>query len=127
MAIQNPSTKTLIGVTGVFGLGFIGLIAKNFVDGVKSIWVKKQEAQTQIDLQNKLIEIETNSFAGKVQIQRDMMAKCAKKFESVLENKDKMQTEAKINFKANKKKEKSDKSKKDNTLPYRRCHTATAG
>lgn len=114
MAIQNPSTKTLIGVTGVFGLGFIGLIAKNFVDGVKSIWVKKQEAQTQIDLQNKLIEIETNSFAGKVQIQRDMMAKCAKKFESVLENKDKMQTEAKINFKANKKKEKSDKSKKDN-------------
>ncbi len=117
MAIQDPSTKTLIGVTGVFGLGFIGLIAKNFVDGVKSIWVKKQEAQTQIELQNKMIEIETNSFAGKVQIQRDMMAKCAKKFEQVLEDKNKERAYAKVNFRASEKEiVKTKKSKNDNTF-----------
>lgn len=116
MAIQNPSTKTLIGVTGVFGLGFIGLIAKNFVDGVKAIWVKKQEAQTQIELQNKLIEIETNSFAGKVQIQRDMMAKCARKFEYVLEDKDKEHVNAKVNFKASEKEKNIKKTKNDNVF-----------
>ena len=121
MAIQNPSMKTLIGVTGVFGLGFIGLIAKNFIDGFKSIWVKKQEAKTQIELQNKLIEVETNSFAGKVQIQRDLMSKCAKKFEHVLESKDnkhKRHAKSRIDFKAGEKDIQAKQSGKDNIFYF---------
>ena len=57
VALQNPNRKTIIGALGVFVLSAAGLIGKNFVDGFKDIWVKKQEAGIQRNLQENLIEV----------------------------------------------------------------------
>jgi hypothetical protein len=65
----------------------MAFIAKNFVDGFKEIWVKKQEANIQKNLQENLIEVETQSFSGKIQIIRSMLSSKAKDFSDVLEQK----------------------------------------
>ncbi len=82
--IQNPNTKTIIGAIGVFLLTAAGAIGKNFVDGYRDIWVKKKEAKVQRDLQESLIDVETQTFSGKMQIQRAMLSKTAKMFENYL-------------------------------------------
>lgn len=84
LMIQDPSTKTVLGALGVFVLGAIGLIGKNFVDGVKAIWVRKKEADVQRDLQEKLIAVETKSFSGKMQILRNMLSEKAHELDAVL-------------------------------------------
>jgi len=82
--IQNPNRKTILGAMGVFSLTAAGAIGKNFVDGFRDIWVKKQEAKVQRNLQEKLIEVETQTFAGKMQIQRTMLSEKAKILEDYL-------------------------------------------
>lgn len=82
--IQNPTRKTILGALGVFSLTAFGAIGKNFVDGFKEIWVKKQEAKVQRNLQENLIEVETQAFSGKMQIQRTMLSENAKLLEKYL-------------------------------------------
>ena len=82
--IQNPNRKTILGALGVFTLTATGVIGKNFVDGFKDIWLKKQETQIQRDLQENLIDVETKIFSGKTQIQRTMLSEKAKLFEAYL-------------------------------------------
>ncbi len=82
--IQNPTRKTILGALGVFSLTAFGAIGKNFVDGFKEIWVKKQEAKVQRNLQENLIEVETQTFSGKMQIQRTMLSEKAKMLERYL-------------------------------------------
>ena len=86
--IQNPNRKTILGALGVFSLTAAGAVGKNFVDGFKDIWVKKQEAKVQRNLQENLIEVETQSFSGKMQIQRKMLSEKAKMLEDYLGEKD---------------------------------------
>ena len=90
--IQNPSRKTILGALGVFSLTAFGAIGKNFVDGFKEIWVKKQEAKVQRDLQENLIEVETQTFSGKMQIQRTMLSENAKMLEKYLNPETTIQT-----------------------------------
>ena len=85
LMIQDPNTKTILGALGVFLLSAIGLVGKNFVDGVKDIWVRKKEADIQKDLQEKLIAVETRSFAGKMQIQRNMLSEKAHELDDILQ------------------------------------------
>lgn len=85
LMIQDPNTRTVLGALGVFVLSAAGLIGKNFVDGVKSIWVRKKEADVQRDLQEKLISVETRSFSGKMQILRNMLSEKAHELEDVLQ------------------------------------------
>lgn len=85
-AIQNPNAKTIIGALGIFVLGAGAFIAKNCVDGFKEIWIKKQEAQIQKDLQKNLIDVEARTFSGKIAIVRSMMSENAKLFEHTLQN-----------------------------------------
>lgn len=84
LMIQDPNTKTVLGALGVFVLSAIGLVGKNFVDGVKAIWVRKKEADVQRDLQEKLIAVETQSFSGKMQILRNMLSEKAHELDDVL-------------------------------------------
>ena len=84
LMIRDPNLKTVLGASGVFVLSAIGLAGKNFVDGVKEIWVRKKQAEVQKDLQEKLIAVETQSFAGKMQILRNMLAEKAKELDTVL-------------------------------------------
>ncbi len=82
--IQNPTRKTILGALGVFSLSAFGVIGKNFIDGFKEIWVKKQEAKVQRNLQEKLIDVETQVFSGKMQIQRTMLSEKAMLLEKYL-------------------------------------------
>lgn len=84
LMIRDPNMRNILGALGVFVLSAVGLAGKNFVDGVKEIWVRKKQADVQKDLQEKLIAVETQSFSGKMQILRNMLAEKAKELDSIL-------------------------------------------
>lgn len=77
MMLRSPNIKTIRAALGVFAMSGITLISKNFVDGVKEIWIKKQESDIQRDLQENLIETETKVFSGKLQVERNILAETA--------------------------------------------------
>ena len=87
--IQSPNRKTILASLGVITLGAMAFMGKIFIDGFKEVWVKSQEANIQKNLQENLIAVETQSFSGKLQIIRSMLASKAKVFTNEL------------NFKAN--------------------------
>lgn len=84
LMIRDPNTRNILGALGVFVLSAIGLVSKNFVDGVKEIWIRKKQADIQRDLQEKLIAVETRSFSGKMQIMRNMLSDKAKELDYIL-------------------------------------------
>ena len=75
--IECPNWKTIIAGSGVFTLTAMAFMGKTFFDGFRDVWVKKKEADIQKNLQEKLINIETQSFAGKIQITRSMLSQKA--------------------------------------------------
>ena len=75
--IQSPTNKTIRAGVGVLTLTAMSFMGKTFFDGFKEVWVKKKEADIQKNMQEKLIGIETQSFAGKMQITRSMLAEKA--------------------------------------------------
>ena len=83
--IQSPNRKTILASIGVITLAATAFVAKTFIDGFRDIWVKKQEADIQKNLQENLIEVETQSFSGKIQIIRSMLSSKAKIFADELE------------------------------------------
>ena len=86
-AIRDPNTKNLLGAAAVVVMSGITLISKNFVEGAKEIWLKKKEADIEKDLQEQLIEVETNSFSGKLNVVNELLNKNVKYFDSVLNSK----------------------------------------
>ena len=78
--IQSPNRKTILASLGVITLGSMAFMGKIFIDGFKEVWVKKQEADIQKNLQENLIAVETQSFSGKLQIIRSMLSSKAKMF-----------------------------------------------
>ncbi len=72
-AIQNPNIQTILGAITAISFAGMVFVCKNFVDGLKEIWVKKNEAKIQRNLQENLIEVETRSFSGKNTIIRNLM------------------------------------------------------
>ncbi len=123
-ALQNPNVRTIVGALGVFVFASAALIARNCVDGFKDTWIKRQEADIQRNLQEKLIKVEAQTFAGKINFMRGMLAEKAKEFEELL-NTDAPPTSQKhpafrkfINFKGNYDFLAEEKpQKKDLTLP----------
>ena len=82
--IQSPSRKTILASLGVITLGSMAFMGKIFIDGFKEVWVKKQEADIQKNLQENLIAVETQAFSGKIQIIRSMLSSKAKIFSKEL-------------------------------------------
>lgn len=82
--IQAPNRKTILASLGVITLGAMAFVGKTFIDGLKEVWVKKKEADIQKNLQENLIEVETQSFSGKIQIIRSMLSSKAKIFSEEL-------------------------------------------
>lgn len=102
--IQSPSRKTILASLGVITMGSMAFMGKIFIDGFKEVWVKKQEADIQKDLQENLIAVETQSFSGKIQIIRSMLSSKAKMFNSELsfKGKDKLSGNGNDKFEENK-------------------------
>lgn len=84
LMIRDPNYRNIMGALGVFVLSSIGFVGKNYVDGIKEIWVRKKQADVQRDLQESLIEVETKSFSGKMRIVRNMLTEKAKELDNVL-------------------------------------------
>ena len=82
--IQSPKRKTIHAGVGVLTLSAMAFMGKTFFDGFKDVWVKKREADIQKNMQEQLISIETQSFAGKIQITRSMLSEKAKEFSEYL-------------------------------------------
>ena len=82
--VASPSKKATKAMIGVASLASMGFMAKTFCDGFRDVWVKKKEADIHKNLQEDLIEVETQSFAGKLQISRNMLAEKGKEFSSIL-------------------------------------------
>lgn len=82
--VQNPSRTSVIAGTGVLALSAMAFMGKTFLEGYKDIWLKKKDADIQKNLQEKLIDVETQSFAGKMQIIRSMLSKQAADFDNYL-------------------------------------------
>ena len=75
--VECPNYKTIQAGCGVFALTAMAFMGKTFFDGFKEVWVKKREADIQKNLQERLIDIETQSFGGKIQITRSMLSQKA--------------------------------------------------
>ena len=103
--IQSPNRRTILASIGVITLASMAFIAKNFIDGFKEIWVKKQEANIQKNLQENLIEVETQAFSGKIQIIRSMLSSKAKAFSEAIKQQEPV-------FKSNADEKKTDKDNK---------------
>lgn len=89
--IQSPTRKTIHAGIGVLTLTAMAFMGKTFFDGFKEVWVKKREADIQKNMQEQLINIETQSFAGKIQITRSMLSEKAREFGRYLsDDKDKI-------------------------------------
>lgn len=97
--IQSPNRKTILASIGVITLGSMAFMGKIFIDGFKDVWIKKQEADIQKNLQESLIEVETQSFAGKIQIIRSMLSSKAKMFSNELAFKGKSDSQSDNNKK----------------------------
>lgn len=93
--IQSPNRKTILASLGVITLGSMAFLGKTFIDGFKEVWVKKQEADIQKNLQENLIAVETQSFSGKIQIIRSMLSSKAKLFSEELSFKGKKENNEK--------------------------------
>lgn len=86
-AIRDPNFRNIIGAAGVFLMSGITLASKNFVDGSKEIWVKKQSADVERNLQENLISVDRDIFSGKLKIVNDIMNENIEYFDSVLNSK----------------------------------------
>ncbi|HNW26339.1 MAG TPA: hypothetical protein PLG15_04730 [Candidatus Gastranaerophilaceae bacterium] len=109
--VQCPNQKTILAGVGVLTISAMAFMGKMFLDGFKDIWVKKREADIQKNLQENLIAVETQSFSGKIQIVRCMLADKAREFSEYLNNKPeiplpfkKMMSFDKVGFKGSEKK-----------------------
>lgn len=82
--VANPNKKTVMAAGGLAVFSSMAFMGKTFCDGFRDVWVKKKEADIHKNLQENLIEVETQSFSGKMQIIRNMLSEKAKEFNGVL-------------------------------------------
>ncbi len=80
---QDPSLKSMLAAASVLTASAGAFIAKNVIEGIKEVCVKKEKADIRRDLEEKLIEIETRSFSGKNKILRNIVAKSSKELKQI--------------------------------------------
>lgn len=124
--IQCPNQKTILAGAGVLAISAMAFMGKMFLDGFKDVWVKKREADIQKNLQENLIAVETQSFSGKIQIIRSMLADKAREFNEYLNKKPSIPSvfksfDSHLNFTSD------TKNPKENNLGYFALGTLTLG
>lgn len=82
--VANPNKKTSLALAGLAVFSSMAFMGKTFCEGFRDVWVKKKEADIHKNLQENLIEVETQSFSGKMQIIRNMLSEKAKEFNGAL-------------------------------------------
>ena len=119
--LRNPNAKNVAGFIGVGLMSAITLICKNFFSAVKEIWIKKQNCDIEHDLQENLIQVETDAFSGKLNVVNTLLSDTTKYFKEVLSNDNKTNVNFKnyVNFKGvNKDKNNENDEKKKNLKTF---------
>ncbi len=83
--VISPNKKTMLAGAGILVLTAMAFMGKTFSEGFRDVWIKKREADIQKNMQERLIAIETQSFGGKIQIIRSMLADRVKELNGYLE------------------------------------------
>lgn len=139
LCFQEPTRKNFLVTGSIILVSGAAFIMKNFVDGFKDIWVKKQEAKIEKEFQDNSIEIETRSFSGKNQINRSLLAEKAEELKAYLPKDDKnsfsnilftafrlnrSKCDKNISFKSENKTAEKDQIKKTNSLKENLVYSA---
>ncbi len=118
-ALRQPDAKNVLGLAGIGLMTLFTVCAKNFIDGLKEVWIKKQNCDIEHDLQKKLIDVESEAFAGKLKVVNTLLVNTTDYFKSVLKEDGNKDTNFKsfLNFKGKEKeiKENKEKEKTQNT------------
>jgi len=122
--VSCTNQKTILAGTGVLAISAMGFMGKMFIQGFKDIWVKKQEANIEKNLQENLIAVETQSFSGKIQIMRSMLSQKAKEFDKFFAS---HSDSAKPSFKGNNDIKKPNNQQKNDNLKYFAMGALTLG
>ncbi len=92
-AIRGPNFKNIFGAIAVFMMSGITIACKNFVDGAKEVWLKKQSADIEKNLQENLIEVETQAFSGKLNVVNEILNENVRLFDSTINKQEKKESE----------------------------------
>ncbi|MBR6163765.1 hypothetical protein IKQ26_07755 [bacterium] len=82
--LRDPSFKNMIGAAAVFAFSGLTIMGRNFLSATKEVWVKKQQADIERDLQENLIDVEAQAFSGKLKVVNNMLNENVKYFKRVL-------------------------------------------
>ena len=107
-ALREPSAKNILGLIGVLLMSGVTLVSKNLIDGVKEVWIKKQNCDIEHDFQENLIEVEKDAFSGKLNVVNSLLSDSTKYFKSSLSDNKNIEFRGKNEIK----KEENSKSKK---------------
>ena len=110
--LRDPSFKNFLGLIAVGGFSILTLSAKTLVDGAKDVWIKKQNCDIDYDLQENLIEVEKDSFSGKLNVVNTLLNDSANYFRNSLNgNKQDIEFKQFLSFKGEKSEDTEKKSK----------------
>ncbi len=119
-ALRDPNAKNIIGLIGVGLMTAVTVCAKNLTQGIKEIWIKKQNCDIEHDLQKNLIDVEAEVFSGKLNVVNTLLINSTDYFKTVLKENGNKNTNFRsfLNFKGKEKKdEPSEKNYKKIILP----------
>lgn len=113
-ALRDPNSKNIFGLIGVGIMSGITLVAKNLTDGIKEVWIKKQNCDIAHNLQENLISVEAQAFSGKLNVVNSLLKDSTNYFKAVLSNGQTNNISFKnyINFKGTNKPEENKKENK---------------
>ncbi len=82
--LRDPSFKNMLGAGAVFAFSGLTIMGRNFLSATKEVWVKKQQADIERDLQESLIDVEAQAFSGKLKVVNNMLSENVQYFKKVL-------------------------------------------
>ena len=113
-ALREPNAKNILGLIGVGLMTGVTVAAKNFVDGAKEAWIKKQDCNINHQLQENLVSVETQAFSGKLNVVNTLLADTTKYFKAVLSDEKNADYKNYLSFKGDKKESNKEENKKNN-------------
>ena len=113
--LQEPTPKSLYAAIGVIAVSAILYVLKNTIDGFKEFMINQNKANCKKHLEEALINIETRSFAGKNQINRNLILEIREKLNEI-NNKKGVNFEEEASFKGNEHKSNKNKTQESGLL-----------
>ena len=105
-ALREPNSKNILGLGAVGIMSAFTLSARNFIEGIKEIWVKKQNCDIDYDFQENMIDIEAKAFSGKLNVVNNLLSDTTQYFKSVLSGE---KPQKQLNFTGDKKEQEAPK------------------